>query len=125
MEAVMKPNDIFDITDFSQFENDVYERIVSDLKQNYEDFLFFCFEKCGFSRQYVLTHSAEFYREIIGTTGLNSTSTYFHCGKKLFIIHEWEEKIRNADDMLFIRKKVSYSAEFYKEASANNGSRKL
>lgn len=80
----MKPNDILDITDVSQFENDVHEKIVSDLKQNYEDFLFSCFEKCGFSRQYVLTHSAEFYCNIIGTIGLNSTSTYFYCGKKAF-----------------------------------------
>ena len=121
----MKPNDILDITDASQFENDVHERIVSDLLQNYEDFLFSCFEKCGFSRRYVLTHSAEFYREIIRVTGLNSTSTYFHRGKKLFTIHEWEEKIRNADDMLFIRKKVSYTAEIYKEEGVNNGLREL
>lgn len=76
---------ITDITSFKQIEldNDVYQNAVQHISAETDQFIFDCFEHCGYSRDYILTHAREFSVQLG-----RKKRTFCHNGEKLFDISE-------------------------------------
>lgn len=78
--------DVTDITDFDQFKSpteELIDDILLKIGKSRDEFLMKCFENCGFSKEYVLSHLNEFYRESAFT---DAWEIYYWRGDPIFRI---------------------------------------
>ena len=72
-----------DFDDFSSFE--ILQDVVEEVAKRGDQAIFTAFEKCGYSKDYLISHANEFHVECWLS---HDSKTFYHCDEKLFTIYK-------------------------------------